>query len=184
MNNPILSVDVDWVTNYNQFITLISFLTKKFNVCNKIIFIDSHHNIIKYLNPQDKFIVNIDEHHDIIQLNNNKDWHMGNWVDYLINKSQLDHYIWVCNTNSSLIPEEIDPVRNLKTFKINHDLNEINSMDFNKIIICKSFDFISLSQKNMGLGLIFEVLKEISLNLFKEKTIIDTDPNPYTIYKK
>ena len=181
MTNPVLSVDVDWVTNYNQFIELFSFLTKKFKTCNKIIFIDSHHNIIEHLSSNEDFIINVDHHHDIRHHPTHEVIHMGNWVENLILNNRLKHYIWVGNIDSFAEPEKIDPIRNLETFKINHSLKSIDSINFNKIIICKSFDFVTQSQKEMGLILIFEILKEMSLNIFKEKTIISNNPNPYKL---
>jgi len=182
MINPVLSVDVDWVTNYNQSMELFSFLTKKFKTCNKIIFIDSHHNIIEHLSSDEDFIINVDHHHDIRYKHAHHEiLHMGNWVEYLIRNNMLNHYIWVGNMDSNVEDEALNPIRGLETFKINHSLKSINSINFNKIIICKSFDFITQPQKDIGLSLVFEILKEISLNIFKEKTIVSNNPNPYKL---
>ena len=184
--NPILSVDVDWVTNYSQFINLISFLNKKFIKCSKIILIEAHHDILNYLEPQEDFIVNIDHHHDItehiIDSPYAKNVHMGNWVDYLIRHKKLNHYIWINNLDSYVVDYNINSARDLKTFKMDSSLDFIDSLNFEKIIICKSFDFIPQSQKDIGLGLTYEVLKSIALNIFKEKVIISNNPNPYKVY--
>ena len=185
--NKVLSIDVDWVTNYNQLITLISFLSKKFSKCSKIVFIESHHDILNCLEPQEDFIVNVDHHHDITQVpledkSYAQNIHMGNWVDYLIRNKKLNHYIWINNLNSNLSDFNLHPARNLKTLKIDHSLDFIDSMDFEKIVICKSFDYIPQHQKDMGLGLTYEVLKSIALNIFKEKVTLDNTLNSYKIY--
>ena len=187
LNSKVLSVDVDWVTNHTQFLNLISFLNKKFSKCDKIIFIDSHHDILNHLEPNEDFIVNIDEHHDITQIPPNdpfyaKEVHMGNWVDHLVRNEKLNHYIWIHNLTSNISEFNLHPLRNIKTFKIDPSLDFIESMEFKKIIICKSFDFLPQSQKDIGLGLTYEVLKSIALNIFKEKVTLDNTLNSYKIY--
>ncbi len=179
---PVLSIDVDWVNNYNQFLELIDFSIKKFKISSKIIFIEQHHNIIKYLDEKDNYIINIDHHHDIIQLEETPhELHMGNWVNYLINQQRLNHYMWIHNIDSMVELDNLHPIRQIKSFKMDPYLNSISDVNFEKIIICKSFDFIPHDNKQMGLGTIYEILKNIALNIFKEKTIIDDLSNPFSI---
>jgi hypothetical protein len=187
LSNKVLSVDVDWVINHSQFLSLITFLNKRFNQCDKIIFIDSHHDIVRYLEPNEDFIVNIDNHHDIIQLNPNspspdKGLHMGNWVNYLVENNRLNHYIWINNVTSKVTELNVYPLQSIKTFKMDPSLDFIDSMEFKKIIICKSFEYMWQPEKDIGLGLTYEVLKSIALNIFKEKVIISNNPNPYKVY--
>ena len=183
MKNPVLSVDVDWILNINQYSSLIEYVCSKLELCKQIIFIDSHHNIIDFLNKEDISIINIDQHHDIVNpINNFPDYvNEGNWVNYLINKNLLLDYIWVNNLKSYVGVDEINrgEIRNLRTFKMESNLNFIRDLDYNKIIICKSRDFAGeITRDNLNV-LAFDTLKSISTSLFNEKTIIDKQLNSY-----
>ena len=187
MVNPVLSVDVDWVKSYHQLNLLFDFVIDKFKKSKQIIFIDCHHNILNFLDNNDKFLINIDHHHDIFQpqvKGDSKYIHIGNWVKQLIDENKLDHYFWVNNSNSFLEDSNLDPVRNIKSFKILDNINDISKFDYEKIVICKSFDFFTEKEKNMGFSNIFNLFQIIAINLYKEKTIIDNQPNPYNFKLK
>lgn len=187
MINPVLSVDTDWVKNYYQFNSLFNFVIKRFKECEQIIFIDCHQNIINFLNSNDNFIINIDHHHDISQpkIPASKDYiHVGNWVEYLISKNRLDKFIWVNNPDSFVEEDQLDPIRNIQSFKICSNLNEISNFLYKKIVICKSFDYFTEVEKNMGLSNIFNLLQIVAINLYKEKIIIDNQSNPYNFKLK
>jgi len=187
MINPILSVDIDWVKSWYQFNLLFEFIVNKFKKCKQIIFIECHHNILKYINDNDRFIINIDEHHDIGEPRHAQDLkfiHVGNWVGHLINKNSIDHYFWLCNTTSQVEEINLNPVRKIESFKILHNLNNIIKFNYDKIIICKSFDYFLPDEKSMGFANLFSLLQIVATNLYKEKLIIDDQSNPYKeLYK-
>lgn len=185
--DPILSVDIDWIKSYNQVNLLFEFVTKKLEKCEQIIFIDCHHNILNYLSKEDKFIINVDHHHDIFQPQVKEDSryiHIGNWVKELIDNNNLDSYFWINNPNSFLEDSNLDPVRAIKSFKILDNLNDINKFNYKKIVICRSFDYFTEMEKNQGFANIFNLFQILALSLYKEKTIIDNQPNPYSFKLK
>jgi hypothetical protein len=188
MVNPVLSVDVDWVKNFNQFNLLFEFIVNRFKHSKQIIFIDCHHNILNFLEPNERSIINIDDHHDIHQpqvFEQDLNYiHIGNWVEYLISKNNLDHYFWLCNTTSHIEERHLTPIRQIKSFKILHNINDIMKFQYDKIVICKSFDYFRGEAKEKGLANIFNLLQIIAINLYKDKTIIDNQPNPYNFKLK
>ena len=183
MKNPILSVDVDWILNINQYSSLIKYMCSKLEFCKQIIFIDNHHNILDFLNKEDVSIINIDQHSDIVNPVN-KDPHYvneGNWVNYLICKNRLLDYIWINNLKSYIDERDINrgEIRSLRTFKMESNLDFIKDLKYEKIIICESRDFAGeMNRDNLNI-LAFDTLKSISTSLFNEKTIIDKQLNPY-----
>ena len=185
--NPVLSIDVDWIKSYNQLNLLFELVVTKFKECKKIIFIDCHHNILDFLDSNDKFIINVDHHHDIFQPQVKEDdryIHIGNWVKELIDKNKLDHYFWINNPNSYLEDSNLDPVRSIKSFKISDNLNDISKFNYEKVVICKSFDYFTEVEKNMGFSNAFNLFQILAINLYKEKTIIDNQSNPYSFKLK
>jgi len=184
MKNPILSVDVDWILNINQYSSLIKYVCSKLEFCKQIIFIDCHHTILNYLNEDKNSIINIDQHHDIIDPKNSNYVNYineGNWVNYLISKNLLLDYIWINNIHSYIDVNEVNRggVRDLRTFKIENNLDYIKDLNFEKIIICKSREWAGeMSRENLNV-LAFDILKSISISLLKEKTIIDNESNPF-----
>jgi hypothetical protein len=180
----VLSVDIDWVQNSFQYKELFKFLIPKFAECEQIIFIETHHQIIKYLHKSENSIVNIDHHHDIgytdvdgqISINPIM---MGNWVGSLTFHSRLKEYTWIHNEDSDLTPHSSLFLQKIDKFNFNPNLNYISTLNFNKIIICNSFDHIKNSFKIMGLGRIYEILKILATSLYNKKTIIDNTPNPF-----
>jgi hypothetical protein len=183
MKNHILSVDVDWILNINQYSSLIKYVCSKLEFCKQIIFIDNHHNILDFLNKEDVSIINIDQHADITNPSNNFSDYVneGNWINYLICENRLLDYIWVNNLKSYIDESEINRggVRNLRTFKIKSNLDFIKDLNYEKIIICESRDFAGeMNRENLNI-LAFDTLNSISTSLFNEKTIIDKQLNPY-----
>ena len=183
-----LSVDIDWIISADQHSVLIDYVSKKFIKCEKIIFIDCHHNILDFLIEEDVSLVNIDYHCDLINLPNFPMKHLineGNWVNYLYLKNNLKDYIWINNVNSFISDSLIhdSQLRNLRTFKIEHDLNYIKNFEYKKIIICKSKDYHWENGYKEGV-IAFDILKSIANNFFPQKVIIDNNLNPYKYLNK
>ena len=171
-NNSILTIDLDWIIEQSQQLKLYKILLEKFKNANKIIFIKTHQLLLNYIEDENE-IFNVDHHHDI---NYDKEpydtqkFREGNWLYYLILKGFLKKYIWIHNHNSDLETKHLDLVRNLEYYNHTTDINILNNLDFNKIIICESFDYNRTT-------LNFESLKYICLSLFNDKTIIDETKN-------
>jgi hypothetical protein len=172
----ILSVDLDWIRNAKQSISLFNLLLNKFKTCDKIIFIKSHNFILKYFNKNtDNTIYNIDHHHDFgygDYDNNTNFFREGNWVDYLISNKFLKNYYWINNIESELNPQHIkQSLRELDNYNHTINLNICEKVNFSKIIICESFEY---NNNNL---LFYNFLLEICNSIYENKVTIDETKN-------
>ena len=113
------------------------------NKINKIpiIFIDTHEEILKYIN-EPSVVINIDHHHDLgyneFQINDDKIV-CGNWAYKGLKNGKIQNYIWLHEYMSTpIICEE-------KLNIVNLNINEINLNNLqnpSKIIICSSYCWI------------------------------------------
>lgn len=97
----ILTANYKCYNKLTQYLLLLSKYISK----EQIHFITDHHQILNYLNDEEKYIiVNIDHHHDRGYGENIHDeLTCGNWVNYVPN---LERYLWINNSNS-FIPEDL-----------------------------------------------------------------------------
>ena len=187
-NNHILSVDIDWVQSRTQFTNLFKEILIHLSLCKQIIFIDTHHNILDYLEEGKNSIVNIDHHHDLGIFDKKKNVtpldsiHEGNWVHHLILQQRLEEYTWINNPTSEIYHQEHLICRNLDRYKLDTNLDIIKNRKFKKVVICKSFDYIDPEFKFKGYGALFDIFKSTALVLFKSKTIVNNVNNPLKMY--
>ena len=98
----ILSVDLDWIKDTRQAISLISLLMKKLKDCEKIIFLKEHQQLLKYVENFDNTIYNIDHHHDFgyDDFIATTEFREGNWLHFLITNNIIKNYFWINNVGS------------------------------------------------------------------------------------
>jgi hypothetical protein len=185
MEKKILSIDCDWIQNPNQMLELNDFVFKIFKNVKKIVFIKNHQTIVKYINTP-SYICNVDNHHDINYGYKNEFINAGNWVTYLNQIGLLQSYTWIHNTTSEyIIDDVINTIRNLREFDFDINLNYINNIEFEEIFICESLGFYEkIISKEGRFFTPYNVFKQVALNFFKEKVIIDNEKNKSTFYNK
>ena len=172
----ILTIDLDWIIESSQTMLLFNFLIKKLITTKKIIFIKSHHLLLKY-HENETSIYNIDHHHDLgyketddPKLIENKIYREGNWLLHLIHNNIINKYVWINNINSDLKSPHLNEVRNLEYYHHSIDINILNNLNFDKVVICESFEYEKTS-------LLFELLKSICICIFNDKTLLDDTKN-------
>ena len=121
-----------------HYTRLTKWITKKARALNSenIVFIESHEQILNYIN-QDDTLINIDHHHDLGYTTEDKNINCGNWANYLLKNNIIKEYIWINNHNSTpaVYTESKYKIRDFKSY----DLSEIHP---DKIIICYSSQWI------------------------------------------
>jgi len=169
----ILSVDLDYITNNQQNLDIYKKCLRWFDESKEIIFIKSHHLILKYINNAvDLF--NIDHHHDInyddINPFDKTTYREGDWIIKLIKHNLLKSYTWVHNFDSDLHYDHLNAVRNLKKFNYTTDLSILDNIKFDKIVICES-------RTHQTTSMMYETLKSLSFFHHKNKVIEDNTNN-------
>lgn len=130
------------IGNYQTYQALTNFILNLTRTLKKeqIYFIYDHHDIIRFLDKNEQYIVtNIDHHHDrgypskehpeaLNELN------CGNWVNFVPN---LQHYLWIKNPNSiERSPEENDNAINFFDYHLD------NLMPPDQLFICFSIPWV------------------------------------------
>lgn len=137
----------------------------KENVKNgaKLIPINEHQEIIKYLSDCRVELTNIDFHHDVIyninELSEITDMHKyncANWVYYLYSNNQLESYTWLKAPQSDMLNFDTD-------FKIDKiltksDFGQLN-YDFDLVFFCLSPQWVPYKFHHLY-NLIIELCKE------------------------
>lgn len=133
-DNPLLQVCNADLIHYKRLtlwlIDQIEYLSP-----DKIIFIESHEEIINFLPDSSEIhLINIDHHHDLSYENKdpNLGVNCGNWGKYLLNNNKIKDFFWIHNINSIL------PI-----FESNYTHSTIEDYDLRQlkadmIIICLS----------------------------------------------
>ena len=171
----ILSIDIDWIENDYQYLSLFNILCNKFKSTDHIIFIKSHHLILKYI-EKETTIYNVDHHHDLIY-EDGEECNEGNWVNFAIKGNKTKNYYWIHNYNSEAHPKSFYRARGLEKFSYTADINILNNLEFNKIIICESFEYQKDISRLNKYPLIVDVLKGLAFNIFPSKVTIDDTLN-------
>ncbi len=161
-----LTVDCDWVVNNNRAIELFKYLCKYFKNNIELHFILSHQQAYKLIN-NDK-LVNIDDHHDLGYDEYQNDLIMnkqilcqGNWINGLILYKNLKEIIWVKNDSSCFEAKAFldEKISSLDKWKETNNLSDVENLNFDKIIICKS------ESNGKNGSVMFELLLELSKTL-------------------
>lgn len=160
----ILTIDCDWAINNNRLLELMNLCYEKFNKNQEIIFLEEHHHAYNFINKDD-VLFNIDHHHDINYNNNikfvveNNYCQQGNWVFALIYKKIIKKYYWICNEDSSYLHNDILEILNsLDIFFKSTELNTLKNFIFDKIIVCKSEQYLP------NASLTFKLIKNLCDN--------------------
>ncbi len=174
----ILTIDCDWAISGEKLLTLLDFCFKKFDKNKEVIFIEEHHHIINFINKND-ILFNIDHHHDVSyndsfkKIIENNECAQGNWVFALIYKNIINKYYWICNEDSSYEQKDVlDLLNSLEIFVKSTNLNTLNKFTFDKIIICKSEQY--LKNANITFKIIQNMCDNISIPY---KTFNMNNPN-------
>jgi hypothetical protein len=172
----ILTIDLDWIVENYQTNLVFNLIIKKLKKSKKIIFIKSHHLLLRYIEDENS-IYNLDHHHDLgykesddPKLIEQKIYREGNWLLHLIHNKIINKYVWICNSDSDIKSPHLNEIRNLEYYYHTTDINILNNIEFDKIVICESFEYVKSSN-------FFELIKSLCLTLFKEKTIVDDTKN-------
>ena len=150
---PNLNIDYD----LNKYKTLF-FVLKQVanNIHRDNIYVGYQHHELYYflkdVSPEEPItIYNIDHHHDLgYPENDNTKLNIGNWVTYINKEKKLQNYTWIRNKNSSLNDLNYN---NLNQFYHTTDINIIDTVRFDKIFICASWEWVPLKYKPL-----FEIL--------------------------
>ena len=171
--SKILSVDLDWIYEERQCLLINELLLKKFNNAKKIIFIKSHHAFLKYYENESE-IYNIDHHHDLGYDTTEPidEYREGNWMMYFLKNNLLKKYVWVHNLKSVMNQTQLDCLRNIDEYYNTINLDVCNNEEFEKIIICESYDY-----SNYYSPFMYNILLQICKSIFNDKTIIDDTKN-------
>lgn len=116
---------------------------------DKIQFIRSHEQIVPLVSKyRDANLINIDHHHDIgYEI---EDWtkpivgkpQCGNWVKKLFDTKVINHYDWVSNPLSDVLPDEVTELYAVE----DHLLKDYSLINLTKntdvLIICQSFEWV------------------------------------------
>lgn len=136
---------------------LTQFITQVFQYMdniNEVYFIESHEEIIPYIEGDDNILYNIDHHHDIGY--NTKDLTLrireadcSNWAKYLKEIGNIKEYYWIHDEYS----EEIDDKKILTLLNGQYELKDINLLDLgkkiNKLIICYSVPWVPSNYRGL-----------------------------------
>ncbi len=161
----LLTIDLDWIQHPRQFMDILSICMNFFKKQTPTIFINSHHEIYKYI-EEGSTIINIDHHHDFAYdqasikgalANHPRE---GSWVLAAAIHKKLKGYIWVKNYDSVIIPDQITEwVRKLENFQIRNKIDEVDLTNIYKLVICESAEY----EKNVSLY--SEILKTVSKSI-------------------
>ena len=121
-------------------------------------------------------IYNVDHHHDLIY-EEGEECNEGNWVNFIIKGNQIKNYYWIHNYNSEAHPKSFHRARGLEKFSYTTGINVLNDLEFNKVVICESFEYQKDSSRLNKYPLIIDILKGLAFNMFSSKVIVDDTPN-------
>jgi len=142
----ILSVDIDWVSNWTQSKQLLNILSPKIkNGEFKEIAIRSHHqeirDVIDPIEDDEIYVVNIDHHHDIAYGEHcalDKPFQSCNWLGKYLIEGKVSSAIWIANPDSEVKPFGIPE----DSINIYYDLELINEFNYDTLFICRSPHYI------------------------------------------
>jgi|TARA_R110000822_G_scaffold62361_5_gene153826 hypothetical protein len=176
----ILSVDLDWILEHRQAISVVTLLIEKFKSCDKIIFVKEHHQVLKHLDGTEDTIYNVDHHHDLgyddfqryDDIEKNIEFREGDWIQFLLKSKSLKNYVWIHNISSLLADTTLTGIRELEQYNHTIDLNVCENVNFSKVVICESYEYSNTLSPFM-----YNILLEICKSIHKEKLVIDNAKN-------
>lgn len=134
--NPLMQLMYGDLKLYNQLTNFLLAQTKKMPY-NKIHFINSHENILKYLPKDEEFtLINIDQHHDLSYNNLDQKLSCSNWVKHCFYHYKIKDYIWV-HSRTSQFPFGADNQLISESYLFSH-YNYQTLEEYDEIIICFS----------------------------------------------
>ena len=171
----ILTVDLDYILDERQCLSINNLILNKAKEVKKIIFVKSHHNALRFY-ENEKTLYNVDHHHDCGYIGEeplNSTYREGNWILYLLRKNLLNRYVWIHNLKSDLKTQNLDSLREIEEYNHTINLDVCYNEIFDKMIICESFDY-----SNYFSPFMFNILIQTCKSVYNEKTIIDGTKNP------
>jgi len=162
----VLSIDLDYAKSPEQQLKLIDIFCNILQTRSEIYFVQTHHSVLDFLS-EPIHLYNIDDHHDMgygpdplnYLLDKKCGVREGNWILHCILTGIVKKYTWIGNIDSKFIYEHISrPIRDLEYFKKTFDLSAINYVDFDKVFICESQDYLASG------AFLFEALKVLHKN--------------------
>ena len=90
-------------------------------------------------------LYNIDHHHDMGYEGNNGAFDslgVANWVHFANKDMKLSSYTWIHNVNSIYPTEEL--CEQYKRYTHTTDINILNNIQFDKIFLCASWEWVPL----------------------------------------
>lgn len=155
--NPGLIIPKADLKHFNYLICLLNRIIEK---DTDLYIAFSHKKILDFLKEDKNLnIINIDHHHD---LGYHPEGEMdspscANWVRVLFENNQIKTYIWAKNVNSQL-PNEILKQKingyNIIIKDFNDLKNKIDRMEFDKIFICLSPEWVPPYYQQLFFGLL------------------------------
>ena len=141
--HPLMKLCPADLMHYNR---LTVWLLKEINrlTDEDIIFIQSHEQIVNYINDKNTFLINIDHHHDLGYIPQEDSLNCGNWAKHLLSNNLIKHYLWLKNESS------------VKPMFFNGNYSErcltkynLEELEADKIIICLSPQWIPPQYKHL-----------------------------------
>lgn len=139
----------------------------------KIVFIENHGALNKYLPQEEINVYNIDHHHDCGYGENIKDREeldCGNWVYDIARHGFLKTYTWIKNTSSSRDKEKYEGLINYKFDLINYDLEELPIPDL--LVLCLSEPWTPPEYQSL-----FFLWKDLLENYYQTNFVMDYQIN-------
>lgn len=178
-DNYILSIDCDWVKNPSQHQDLLDYYIEKIKNVKEVYFSANHHYHYPFV-PANSIVVNIDDHHDL----GYQDWQYQNidkgvmdeasWVLALIRYKKIKGYIWISNYDSEFgkfMKDNFAKVRLLPIYKRYFDLKNIADIEYNRVLVCESFDYSTQGKY------VYYSLLSIAKAMNKKILFMDNVPN-------
>lgn len=139
----------------------------------KVIFIENHGALNKYLPHEEINVYNIDHHHDCGYGEKPKDKEeldCGNWVYDIAQHGFLKTYTWIKNTSSSREKEKYEGLINYKFDLINYNLEELPVPDL--LILCLSEPWTPPEYRPL-----FYLWKDLLENYYQTNFVMDYQIN-------
>ena len=138
-----LPVNANTYSKINQFLLMICGLMDNKNIH----FITDHHDIINYLDNNEKYnVINIDHHHDWCYApedwdNKIKKISCGNWVKRMYDLDILGNFAWIRNGTSTPLPPVLPTDLVSKDYLI-YDFNLLKLPMADELFICFSPEYV------------------------------------------
>jgi len=170
MAKVILSIDIDWVENWNQTQELLKKVSPRIkNGEFKNILVSQYHKDMKKLiedTDEDVFVLNIDHHHDIAYEGScplEDVVRSCNWLGYYIKQGKVKGAIWVANRDSNMVNWEACGV-SMEALDIHFDLDIVDKFKFDSLFICQSPHYITESEPAFGAWLGLKTVIDLYTN--------------------